>query len=345
MRSSRLSIPRSVAIIGASADANKTAGRPVSYLHKHGFAGEIAGQSACRQHRRPALLCRHRIAAGSARRGIVLLGAERAHVAVRELAARGTAAAIVLASGYSETGEAGAHASSELMAAAGTCACSAPIRLAWSISPTTSSCRQPAPWKWILPAGSIGVVSQSGGILGALLSRAAARGIGLSKLVSTSNEVDLDLSDLSITWPMTTPPGSSHSMSKAPQSGHLPGRGAEGGRAGKPVVAFKIGRSEAGAQAAVSHTGALAGADRMYDALFRQVGSSVRRPSAICSTYRPRWQPAACCAATGSRSSPRRAAPERWWPTTSAWRASRRRRRTRRPRGACARCRPATMRR
>ena len=37
-------------------------------------------------------------------------------------------------------------------------------------------------------------------------------------------------------------------------------------------MAFKIGRSEAGAQAAVSHTGALAGADRMYDALFRQVG-------------------------------------------------------------------------
>src|SRR5690606_41397396 len=45
------------------------------------------------------------------------------------------------------------------------------------------------------PVGSIGVVSQSGGILGSLLSRAAARGIGLSKLIPTSNEVDLDLAD------------------------------------------------------------------------------------------------------------------------------------------------------
>ena len=45
------------------------------------------------------------------------------------------------------------------------------------------------------PAGAVGVVSQSGGILGSLLSRASARGIGLSKLVSTSNEVDLELAD------------------------------------------------------------------------------------------------------------------------------------------------------
>jgi len=43
-------------------------------------------------------------------------------------------------------------------------------------------------------------------------------------------------------------------------------------QAGKPIIAFKIGRSEAGAKAAISHTGALAGSDRMYDALFKQTG-------------------------------------------------------------------------
>jgi acyl-CoA synthetase (NDP forming) len=123
------------------------------------------------------------------------------------------------------------------------------------------------------PVGSIGVVSQSGGILGALLSRAAARGIGLSKLVSTSNEVDLDLSDF---VDYLADDEATKVIALYVESIRNPdtfrAAALKAARAGKPVVAFKIGRSEAGAQAAVSHTGALAGADRMYDALFRQVG-------------------------------------------------------------------------
>jgi acyl-CoA synthetase (NDP forming) len=47
-----------------------------------------------------------------------------------------------------------------------------------------------------LPAGGISLASQSGGILGALLSRGAARGIGFAKLASTGNEIDLDIADL-----------------------------------------------------------------------------------------------------------------------------------------------------
>ena len=123
------------------------------------------------------------------------------------------------------------------------------------------------------PAGSIGVVSQSGGILGALLSRAAARGIGLSKLISTSNEVDLDLADFVdhlVDDPATKVIALYVESVRNPEK--FRAAALKAARAGKPVVAFKIGRSEAGAKAAVSHTGAMAGADRMYDALFRQVG-------------------------------------------------------------------------
>jgi acyl-CoA synthetase (NDP forming) len=123
------------------------------------------------------------------------------------------------------------------------------------------------------PAGGIGVVSQSGGILGALLSRCAARGIGLSKLISTSNEVDLELADF---IDHLADDDATKVIALYIETVRNPARfraaALKAARNGKPVVAFKIGRSEAGAKAAVSHTGALAGADRMYDALFKQVG-------------------------------------------------------------------------
>ena len=117
---SRLLKPRSVAVIGASADATKTAGRPVSYLVKHGFAGAIYPVNP-KVDRIGELTCYRDVASlpGVPDVGIVLLGAERAHLAVRELAARGTAAAIVLASGYTETGEVGAQRQKQLIEAAG----------------------------------------------------------------------------------------------------------------------------------------------------------------------------------------------------------------------------------
>ena len=117
------------------------------------------------------------------------------------------------------------------------------------------------------------MVSQSGGILGALLSRAAARGVGLSKLISTSNEVDLELSDF---IDHLADDDATKVIALYIETVRNPEKfraaAMKAARAGKPVVAFKIGRSEAGAKAAVSHTGAMAGADRMYDALFKQVG-------------------------------------------------------------------------
>lgn len=272
---SRLLRPRSVAVIGASADATKTAGRPVSYLLKHGFAGQILpvnpkvdriGELACYPDI-ASLPCVPDV-------GIVLLGAERAHLAVRDLAACGAAAAIVLASGYTETGEEGARRQKQLIEAAGSMRILGPntiglVNLTDNIVLSATGALEMEHFR----AGGIGVVSQSGGILGALLSRAAARGIGLSKLVSTSNEVDLELADF---IDHLADDEATKVIALYIETVRNPAKfraaALKAARKGKPVVAFKIGRSEAGAKAAVSHTGALAGADRMYDALFKQVG-------------------------------------------------------------------------
>lgn len=271
----RLVTPRSVAVIGASADPGKTAGRPVSYLTRHGFAGEIYPVNP-KVEAIDGIRCYPDI--GSLPQvpdvGIVLLGAERAHQAVRELAERGTGAAIVLASGYTETGDVGARRQAELIEAAGSMRLLGPntiglVNLTDNIPLSASGALAMDHF----PAGSIGVVSQSGGILGALLSRAAARGIGLSKLVSTSNEADLELADF-IDYLADDPATRVIALYVETVRNVERFRAAalKAAAAGKPVVAFKIGRSEAGARAAVSHTGAMAGADRMYDALFRQVG-------------------------------------------------------------------------
>ncbi|WP_218511174.1 acetate--CoA ligase family protein [Variovorax sp. dw_308] len=271
----RLIKPRSVAVIGASADAAKTAGRPVAYLRKHGFTGDIYPVNP-RVDAINGLKCYPDIASlpGNPDVGIVLLGAERAHQAVSELAARGTAAAIVLASGYTETGEQGARRQQQLIEAAGDMRILGPntiglVNLTDNIVLSASGALEMDHF----PVGGIGVVSQSGGILGSLLSRAAARGIGLSKLISTSNEVDLELSDFIdhlVDDDATRVIALYIETVRNPEK--FRAAALKAAKAGKPVVAFKIGRSEAGAKAAVSHTGAMAGADSMYDALFRQVG-------------------------------------------------------------------------
>ena len=267
--------PRTVAVIGASADPSKTAGRPIAYLRQQGFKGAIYPVNP-RVASIDGLRCYPDIASlpEVPDVAIVLLGAERALAAVRELAERGTPAAIVLASGYSETGAEGVLRQQQLLQAAGSMRLLGPntiglVNLSDNI-PLSASSAMAMP---NFPVGNVGVVSQSGGILGSLLSRCAAKGIGLSKLVSTSNEVDLELADFIDYFAddeATKVIALYIESVRHPDKFRAAARKAA--RAGKPIVAFKIGRSEAGAKAAASHTGALAGVDRMYDALFQQVG-------------------------------------------------------------------------
>ena len=116
----RLMQPRSVAVIGASADSRKTTGRPITYLMKHGYAGKVYPVNP-KAERIGDLPCYASIAdlPEAPDVAIVLLGAARAHEAVRELAERGTTAAIVLASGFGETGEEGVSRQLALMQAKG----------------------------------------------------------------------------------------------------------------------------------------------------------------------------------------------------------------------------------
>ena len=124
-----------------------------------------------------------------------------------------------------------------------------------------------------LPAGGTSIVSQSGTMLGTVLSRGAARGLGFAKLVSVGNEADLgvgelvellaDDADTRVILLFLETVRDAERLAAAARRAHA---------AGKPVVAYKLGRSALGERLARSHTGALAGSDAALDAYFRDCG-------------------------------------------------------------------------
>ena len=122
--------------------------------------------------------------------------------------------------------------------------------------------------------GHIGLVCQSGATaFGPFLLRAVDAGIGLSHIISTGNEIDLDFSDFArylVDDPETRViAGFVEGFKNVDKFIAVAELAAE---RGKPIVLIKIGRSESGAQAARSHTAALTGTDALYDAVFKQYG-------------------------------------------------------------------------
>lgn len=124
----------------------------------------------------------------------------------------------------------------------------------------------------ILP-GRIGFVSQSGALASSLLSRSVDDGVGLSRWVSSGNEADLDLADFVHFLAADTETDVIALFVEQIRDGAAFREAVrEAIAADKPVIAFKSGRSEAGRRITRSHTGALAGDDRLYSAFLRDAG-------------------------------------------------------------------------
>ena len=124
----------------------------------------------------------------------------------------------------------------------------------------------------LIPAGPMSLISQSGTLGVSIAETAAARGIGLSKFVSSGNEADLKLEDF-----LEYFAGDDHTriiatyiegLREARRFYEL----AKKITLEKPIIALKSGSTEFSARAAKSHTGALSGADTIYSAAFKQAG-------------------------------------------------------------------------
>lgn len=121
--------------------------------------------------------------------------------------------------------------------------------------------------------GDTAVLSQSGSVIGALLSRGQKRGLGFSTLVSLGNEAQSDVGRLGRLLLDDPATGAFQLFLETIRDAEALDEFARGAAArGKPVVAYMIGFSEEGRQLAVSHTGALTGGREAVSAFLREIG-------------------------------------------------------------------------
>lgn len=274
----RMFAPRSIAIVGASSEPQKTGGRPVYMLKRHGFAGAIWPVNP-KVDTVQGLPAHPGIEALPGVPDLVLIAVPGAAAvaALESAAARGAGAAIVLSAGFAESGPEGAARQArvtEIARLSGmrilgpNClgAVSVPERAIGTFSIALEN-EMPR-------AGAVSIVSQSGNIGSAALKGLRDAGAGIARFVATGNEADLQAADI-IGWLADDPQTGIIlcCLETCRDAGRLTGALDRARRAGKPVIVLKIGTSEAGQKAAQSHTGGLAGSDRVFDAVFRRHGA------------------------------------------------------------------------
>jgi acetyltransferase len=259
---------RSVALIGATPRPGSVGSKVMENLASGGFKGPIwpvnPGHDSIED-----LRCYASIAdlPGPPDLAVIATPPDTVPSLVGELGARGTRAALVLTAGI---GDKGGLRQAMLDAAQPTC-----LRV---IGPNSFGLFVPgiglnASFAHLAPApGNLAFLSQSGALASAVLDWSVERNIGFSAVVSLGDMADVDVADL-----LDMLAGERHTraillyLESVPEARKFMSAARAAARV-KPVIVIKSGRHAAGAQAAATHTGALAGADNVMAAAFRRAG-------------------------------------------------------------------------
>ena len=270
--------PRTVAVIGASTSAGKIGGRPIYFMHRAGFTGTIypINKSAAEVQGLRAYPDLQAVP-GAVDVAIIAVPAPAVLDAVKSCVAHGVRAAIIFSAGFGETGAAGLAEQNALAALARPSG----MRLVGPNCLGVASVHnkffaafgvgfdklEPVP-------GNVSIVTQSG-LFGTYLAALGDEvGLGYARFITTGNEVDVDVAE-SIDY---LADDQETAVILASMEGCRDGRRlraslVHAARAGKRVIFMKVGTTEIGAMAAAAHTGTLAGADVVYDAVLRECGA------------------------------------------------------------------------
>ena len=269
--------PDSIAFIGGSGDESKYTSLPQRYLRKHGFAGaifpvnpsrtEIFGERAYASINHVPQRVDH---------AFIMLPAKMVPDAVEQCASNGVRCATIFSSGFAEIGEMGRQLQAAVVETAQRSGmrvlgpnCLGVINANDKVALSANEVLEASQ----LVGGRISLLSQSGSLLGSLLSRAQDRGLRLAKMVSVGNEADLgigELGELLIDDPHTD--AILLFIETIRNAGRFSAMARRAFRAGKPLIAYLLGRSAVGNQLAASHTGAIAGNTAAVEAFLRDNG-------------------------------------------------------------------------
>jgi acetyltransferase len=264
--------PRGIAVVGASREEGKVGFSVLDNLVKSGFAGGLYPVNP-KTREILGLPCVPEVAAiaGPVDLAVIIVPPPAVAPAVEACAARGIHAAVVISAGFKEVGGEGPQLERDLRARAR----AAGVRL---VGPNclgildTASRVNATFAAGMPPRGAIAFFSQSGALCTAILDWAMGNEVGFSKFISLGNKADLT----EVEW--------LEALAEDPETrvilGYIEGvedgarflEAARRATAVKPVIMMKSGGTAAGARAASSHTGTLAGTDRAYEAAFRQAG-------------------------------------------------------------------------
>jgi len=190
---------------------------------------------------------------------------------LRACAAKGITAAFLTSAGYGEAGEDGQRAQADLVALADELGMllAGPNGQGVVSTPVDMCVQIVAPYP---PKGAIGVASQSGNFVSSFLNHSRATGVGISRAVSAGNAAAVGVADYLDFYAddPATSVGLAYIEGITDGRGLMDRLGAAADR--KPLVVVKGGATEGGAQAAASHTGALAADDKVFDGACRAAG-------------------------------------------------------------------------
>jgi acetyl coenzyme A synthetase (ADP forming)-like protein len=271
----RLMNPRSVAVIGASDQAGKIGNSVMKNLINGGYAGEIypINPKADEIQGRKAYKSVTDVP-GEVDVAVFAVPAKFVPAALTECGKKGVTAAVMIPSGFAETGNVELQQEVVGIANEYNIRMLGPNIYGYYYTPQNLCATFCTPYD---VKGGVALTSQSGGIGMAILGFARTTKMGVSAIVGLGNKSDVDEDDLLTFF--------EHDDNTQCVAMHL--EDLKDGRAfvetakrmtkKKPVVVLKAGRTDMGARAASSHTGALAGDDKVYDDILRQAGV-VRAP-------------------------------------------------------------------